>query len=216
MPDPISWAFAWPYLLLALAAGYLLGSIPFGLALTRLAGKGDLRRIGSGNIGATNVLRTGSKGLALATVLLDGGKGAAALLIAYNLYGPDIAVTAGAGAFLGHLFPVWLKFRGGKGVATALGILLAGCWPVGGLACLTWLATALISRLSSLSALVAFLAAPIGAKVLGWAGASALGSSIAYHQIAEVAGLLAVIIWIRHAANIRRLLRGEEPKIGAG
>ncbi len=214
MPDPISWAFAWPYLLLALAAGYLLGSIPFGLALTRLAGKGDLRRIGSGNIGATNVLRTGSKGLALATLLLDGGKGAAALLIAYNLYGPDIAVTAGVGAFLGHLFPVWLKFRGGKGVATALGILLAGCWPVGALACLTWLATALISRLSSLSALVAFLAAPIGAKVLGWAGASAQGSSIPYHQIAEVAGLLAVIIWIRHAANIRRLLRGEEPKIG--
>ena len=215
MPDPISWAFAWPYMLSALAAGYLLGSIPFGLTLTRLAGKGDLRRIGSGNIGATNVLRTGSKGLALVTLLLDGGKGAAALLIAHSLYGPDIAVTAGAGAFLGHLFPFWLKFRGGKGVATALGVLLAGCWPVGALACLTWLATALISRYSSLSALVALLMAPIGAKVLGWAGAPAQGSLIPYHQMAEVAGLLAVIIWIRHAANIRRLLRGEEPKIGA-
>ena len=163
MPDPISWAFSWPYLLSALVAGYLIGSVPFGLALTRLAGRGDLRRIGSGNIGATNVLRTGSKSLALATLVLDGGKGAAALLIGHGLYGPDIAVTAGAGAFLGHLFPVWLRFRGGKGVATALGVLLAGCWPVGELACLTWLATALLFRISSLSALVAFLAAPVGA-----------------------------------------------------
>ena len=216
MPDPISWAFAWPYLLSALAAGYLLGSIPFGLALTRLAGKGDLRRIGSGNIGATNVLRTGSKGLALATLLLDGGKSAAALLIGHSLYGPDIAVTAGAGAFLGHLFPVWLGFRGGKGVATALGILLAGCWPVGALACLTWLIAALLFRISSVSALAAFLVAPLGAKVLGWIGAPAFGNPILYHQMAEVAGLLAVMIWIRHAANIRRLLRGEEPKIGSG
>ena len=124
-------------------------------------------------------------------------------------------MTAGAGAFLGHLFPVWLKFRGGKGVATALGVLLAGCWPVGALACLTWLAAALTTRISSLSALVAFLVAPVGAKVLGWAGAPALGSPILYHQMAEVAGLLAVIIWIRHAANIGRLLRSEEPKIGS-
>ena len=215
MPDPISWGFAWPYLLSALAAGYLLGSIPFGLALTRLAGKGDLRRIGSGNIGATNVLRTGSKGLALATLLLDGGKGAAALLIAHSLYGPDIAAVAGAGAFLGHLFPVWLKFRGGKGVATALGVLSAGCWPVGALACAIWLSVALIFRTSSLAALVAFLAAPLGAKALGLLGAPALGSPILYHQMAEVAGLLAVMIWVRHAANIRRLLRGEEPRIGS-
>ena len=214
MPDPISWTFAWPYLFSALAAGYLLGSVPFGLVLTRLAGKGDLRRIGSGNIGATNVLRTGSKSLALATLLLDGGKGAAALLIAHSLYGPDIEVTAGAGAFLGHLFPVWLKFRGGKGVATGLGVLLAGCWPVGALACLVWLGVALLFRFSSLAALATFLAAPLGAKVLGWFGAPALGSPVLYHQMAEIAGLLAVMIWIRHAANIRRLMRGEEPRIG--
>lgn len=214
MPDPISWAFAWPYLLSALLAGYVLGAIPFGLVLTRLAGKGDLRRMGSGNIGATNVLRTGSKALALATLLLDGGKGAAALLVGYSLYGPDIAVAAGAGAFLGHLFPVWLKFRGGKGVATALGVLLAGCWPVGALACLAWLLVAAAFRFSSLAALAAFLAAPIGAKALGWLAAPDPGSPVLYAQMAEVAGLLAVMIWIRHAANIRRLLRGEEPKIG--
>ena len=214
MPDPISWAFTWPYLLSALAAGYLLGSIPFGLALTRLAGRGDLRRLGSGNIGATNVLRTGSRGLALATLILDGGKGAAALLAGHALYGPDIAVTAAAGAFLGHLFPVWLAFRGGKGVATALGILLAGCWPVGALAGLIWLLVALLFRISSLAALAALLAAPLGAKALGWIGAPAPGCPILYHRMAEFAGLLAVMVWVRHAANIRRLIRGEEPRIG--
>ncbi|MDP6405580.1 MAG: glycerol-3-phosphate acyltransferase, partial [Alphaproteobacteria bacterium] len=137
MPDPISWSYAAPYYAAALGLGYLLGAIPFGLVLTRLAGLGDIRAIGSGNIGATNVLRTGNKALALATLLLDGGKGAAAVLLG-TLYGPDIAVLAGTGAFLGHLFPVWLKFKGGKGVATALGILLAIAWPVGILACLTW------------------------------------------------------------------------------
>ena len=122
---------AWPYLLAVLLAGYLLGSIPFGLMLTRLAGLGDIRRIGSGNIGATNVLRTGNKALAAATLLLDGGKGAVAVLVAQHLYGPDAAIVAGAGAFLGHLFPVWLNFHGGKGVATTIGILLALAWPVG-------------------------------------------------------------------------------------
>ena len=131
MPDPISWTFSWPYFAIAFAAGYLLGSIPFGLLLTRLAGLGDLRKIGSGNIGATNVLRTGRKGLAAATLLLDGGKGAAAAAIAGSLYGPDMAVTAAAAAVIGHMFPLWLKFRGGKAVATALGVRLVLAWPVG-------------------------------------------------------------------------------------
>ena len=124
MPDPISWEFAWPYLLGALIGGYLLGSLPFGLLLTRIAGLGDIRSIGSGNIGATNVLRTGRKGLAAATLLLDAAKGAVAVLIAQRLGGPDAALMAGLGAVLGHMFPVWLKFRGGKGMATVLGVLL--------------------------------------------------------------------------------------------
>ena len=124
MIDPISWAYSWPYILAGFAGGYLLGALPFGLILTQLAGMGDIRAIGSGNIGATNVLRTGNKKIAAATLILDGAKGAAAVLIA-QLYGPDIAIVAAAGAMIGHLFPVWLKFRGGKGVATALGILLA-------------------------------------------------------------------------------------------
>lgn len=215
MPDPISWSFAWPYLAAALASGYLLGSIPFGLVLVRLAGLGDIRAIGSGNIGATNVLRTGRKGLALATLLLDSGKGAAALLVAYWLYGPDIAVSAGFGAILGHLFPVWLGFRGGKGVATTLGLLLAAAWPVGALACLTWLAVAAISRFSSLSALLATLLAPAYAKLLDlWLVAPPMGSPVPYAQTAELAGLLAILVWVRHASNIRRLLTGQEPKIG--
>ena len=134
MIDPISWAYSWPYILSALAGGYLLGSLPFGLILTRLAGMGDIRAIGSGNIGATNVLRTGNKKIAAATLILDGAKGAVAVLIA-QVYGPDTAIIAATGALLGHLFPVWLKFRGGKGVATALGILLAMSPAVGGLAC---------------------------------------------------------------------------------
>src|SRR5215470_15277351 len=140
--------------------GYLLGSIPFGLLLTRLAGLGDIRKIGSGNIGATNVLRTGNKGLALATLLLDGGKGAVAVLIARAVQ-PDLAVIAGAGAFIGHLFPIWLKFKGGKGVATALGTLLALNWEVGVLCCLTWLLVAVVFRCSSLSALLAIALSPV-------------------------------------------------------
>jgi glycerol-3-phosphate acyltransferase PlsY len=203
---------SWPSLLFALAGGYLLGSIPFGVVLTRLAGLGDLRQIGSGNIGATNVLRTGRKGLAAATVLLDGGKGAVAVLTA-GVWGPDAALLAGFGALLGHLFPVWLNFKGGKGVATALGTLLAVDWTVGVAACLTWLIVALIFRLSSLAALVAVAAAPVYAWFLPqiWPGNITSGDV----QMTWFAALMAVLIWYKHHANIRRLLRGEEPRIGA-
>lgn len=201
MPDPLGdFAYTWPFLA-ALVGGYLLGSIPFGLVLTRIAGLGDLRKIGSGNIGATNVLRTGNKFLALMTVILDGGKGAAAVLLAGTM-SQDMAVLAAAGAFLGHLFPVWLKFKGGKAVATFLGIMLAIAWPVGILCCLTWLGTAVIFRYSSLAGLAAALGGPVYAI---W---------LADPQRMELAGALALLIFIRHHQNIRRLLRGEEPKIG--
>lgn len=203
MIDPISWAHAWPYILAAFAFGYVLGAIPFGLILTRIAGLGDIRRIGSGNIGATNVLRTGNKGLAAATLLLDAAKGAAAVVLA-RAYGPDMAVVAAAGAMIGHVFPVWLGFRGGKGVATALGILLALAWWAGVLACLAWAATAAVTRRSSLAALVALAAAPVAA----W--------FFADPQRAELAAAIAVLVWARHAGNIRRLLAGTEPRIGRG
>jgi glycerol-3-phosphate acyltransferase PlsY len=206
-----------PYgvLLLWSVIGYLSGSIPYGMLIAKAFGLGNLREIGSGNIGATNVLRTGRKGLALATLLLDGGKGAAALLIGYRFYGPDIAVMAGMGALLGHIFPVWLLFRGGKGVATALGLLLAGAWPVGAIACLTWLLMAVLFRYSSLSAITAIAAAPAVAKAFAWAKLPGLGSPIVYHQIAEVALFVAVLVIARHAGNIKRLVTGTEPKIGA-
>ncbi|MFP6748751.1 MAG: glycerol-3-phosphate 1-O-acyltransferase PlsY [Alphaproteobacteria bacterium] len=201
MPVPLGdFTYTWPFWAAA-AFGYLLGSIPFGLVLTRLAGLGDVRAIGSGSIGATNVLRTGNKGLAAMTLILDGGKGAVAVLLA-NMYGPDTAVLAGAGAFIGHLFPVWLKFRGGKGVATYLGVLLAINWPAGLLCCLTWLVVAFASRYSSLSALIAALVGPGYAYWLGnW-------------QIMELAAFMAVLVFIRHHQNIRRLVKGEEPRIG--
>lgn len=202
MPDPISWAFSWPYLLTAAVAGYLLGAIPFGLLLTRLTGAGDLRRIGSGNIGATNVLRTGRKDLAAATLLLDGGKGALAVLVAGS-WGPDMALTAGLAAVVGHLFPVWARFKGGKGVATTLGTLLAVAWPLGLATCGAWLLVAAVTRYSSLAALLALAAAP----ALAW---WLLGDL----QLVEFAGILAILAWLRHADNIRRLLRGEEPRIG--
>ncbi|MGO1079172.1 glycerol-3-phosphate 1-O-acyltransferase PlsY [Inquilinus sp. CA228] len=205
--DPTSiWALA-----AAAVLGYLLGSIPFGLVLTRAAGLGDIRSIGSGNIGATNVLRTGSKGLALATLLLDGGKGAVAVMVA-GLFDPMLAVIAGGGAMLGHIFPVWLGFKGGKGVATALGILLAILWPVGVLCCLIWLVMAVLFRYSSLAALTAIAAAP----VLAWAlsGVPILGSVRTDLPRAALALFIAVLVFIRHDGNIRRLLRGEEPKIG--
>ncbi len=184
--------------------GYLLGSIPFGLVLTRLAGLGDIRKIGSGNIGATNVLRTGNKPLAAATLVLDSGKGAIAALLAMAFASPEAAVLAGGGAMLGHTFPVWLGFKGGKGVATALGVLLAVSWPTGAIACATWLAMAFLFRISSLSALAALGLSPL----VGW-----------YFGGPLVAGLclfIAVLVYFRHAANIRRLLKGEEPKISFG
>jgi glycerol-3-phosphate acyltransferase PlsY len=203
MPDPISWSFAGPYLGAAFLGGYLLGSLPFGIVLARLFGLGDLRSLGSGNIGATNVLRTGRKDLAAATLLLDAGKGAAAVLIAREIGGPDTALMAALGAVLGHLFPVWLKFRGGKGVATTLGVLWALAWPVGLAACLTWLAVAALLRYSSLSSLAATAASPLYA----WAFMADL-------QLVEMTVILAALIWLRHHANLRRLLKGEEPRIG--
>ncbi len=187
--------------LIALLAGYLIGSVPFGLVLTRLAGLGDIRDIGSGSIGATNVLRTGNKPLALATLLLDSGKGAAAVLILGTI-DPLAGLIAGGAAILGHNFPVWLKFKGGKGVATTLGVLITVAWPVGLAACATWLATAAIFRYSSLSALVALSVAPFYAWQLASPG------------VAILAAALAVLAIIRHHENIARLLKGEEPKIG--
>ena len=201
MPDLIGdFNYTWPFYAAALA-GYLLGSIPFGLVLTRLAGHGDIRKFGSGNIGATNVLRTGAKGLALATLLLDGGKGAVAVLIA-GIWGPDMALLAGAWALLGHIFPVWLRFSGGKGVATALGIFLAIAWPVGALACLTWIAVAALLRYSSLAALVSLAGAPLFAW---W---------LAEPQIVELSVFIASLVWLRHWRNIGRLVMGRETKIG--
>ena len=202
MPDPISWEFAWPFFLAALAGGYVLGSIPFGLVLTRIAGLGDIRQIGSGNIGTTNVLRTGRKDLAAATLLLDGGKGAAAVFIA-AVWGPDMALVAGFGALIGHLYPMWLRFKGGKGVATALGVLLALAWPVGVAACATWLAVAAVFRFSSLAALLSLAASPLYAWLL-------MGDL----QMVEFSAIVALLICAKHHANIRRLLKSEEPKIG--
>jgi len=191
--------------LLALA-GYLLGSIPFGLFITRAGGAGDIRTIGSGNIGATNVLRTGRKDLAALTLILDAGKGAAAVLIARELFGGDLAAAiAGGAAFVGHLFPVWLKFRGGKGVATFFGVALSVLWPMGLLCAVTWLAVAFLMRISSLAALVAAAAAPLYALALG-----------APAPILSLTVFMAVLIFIRHHDNISRLARGTEPRIGAG
>ena len=203
MPDPISWSLSGPYLLAGFLAGYLLGAIPFGIVLTRLFGHGDLRQIGSGNIGATNVLRTGRKDLAAATLVLDAGKGAVAVLIAGWLYGPDIALMAAYGSILGHLFPVWLKFHGGKGVATTLGVHIAIAWPMGLACCAVWLATAGATRFSSLSALISIASAPVWAWYL-----------VHDVQLAQFAAIVAVIVWLKHHDNIRRLIKGEESKIG--
>jgi acyl phosphate:glycerol-3-phosphate acyltransferase len=186
----------------ALLIGYLLGSIPFGLVLTKLAGTPDLRSIGSGNIGATNVLRTGRKGLAAATLLLDALKGTAAVLIAGYFWGPNAAMLAGLGAFLGHLFPVWLKFKGGKGVAVYIGILIGLFWPAAILFCLIWLGMAFALRYSSLSALTASVITPL---LLWWFGHAALAALFA---------VLTLLLIFMHRENIGRLLAGTEGKIG--
>ena len=192
---------------LALAAigGYLLGSIPFGMIATRLGGAGDIRQVGSGNIGATNVLRTGRKDLALITLIGDAGKGAVAVLIArYVTHNAAVEALAGGAAFVGHLFPVWLKFRGGKGVATFYGVLLAAAWPVGVLAGATWLAMAALFRISSLAALTATLLAPFFALATDQP-----------RPIVWLAAFMGVLIYIRHRENIGRLVKGQEPRIGA-
>ncbi|MFC4270952.1 glycerol-3-phosphate 1-O-acyltransferase PlsY [Sneathiella chungangensis] len=213
MPDPLGdISYTWPFYAAAVI-GYLVGSIPFGLVLTKLAGLGDVRKIGSGNIGATNVLRTGNKGLALATLLLDGGKGAIVVILANMFFTQDYAVMAGGGAFLGHLFPVWLKFKGGKGVATFIGVMLAISWPAGLGVALTWLLTALIFRISSLAALVSAALAPVYLYLLqiySPFGDTYYGDT----QRIEFATLMAILIYLRHRQNIARLLKGEEPRIG--
>jgi glycerol-3-phosphate acyltransferase PlsY len=199
-------------LALAAVGGYLLGSIAFGVILTRLVTGEDVRSIGSGNIGATNVLRTGRKDLALATLILDAGKGAAAFLIAQALFPgvPAIAAVAGGAAFLGHLFPVWLGFKGGKGVATFMGLLLAAAWPLGLMAIATWLIVAVLFRMSSFAALVAALASPLLALLpLPLMGLPASGPVLA------LAVASAFLIWLRHHENIARILKGTEPRIGA-
>ena len=201
MPTPLGdLRYTWPFYA-ALAAGYLLGSIPFGLIISKLGGLGDLRQIGSGNIGATNVLRAGGKALALLTLLFDGAKGAVAVMVA-DQWGPDMALMAGAGAFIGHLFPVWLKLRGGKGVATALGVLVALNPDVGALAGLTWLVVAAATRYSSLAALTALLLAP----VFAWFSTYDL-------QKVEFVAFLTILVWLRHAGNIVRLVTGKESRM---
>lgn len=191
-----------PYLLVFVAvASYLLGSIPFGLVIAKAVGLGDLRQIGSGNIGATNVLRTGSKPAALATLLLDAGKGGIAVLLARFFVGPDAAQLAGLAAFIGHIFPVWLNFKGGKGVATYLGTLLALSFFPGLAACMTWLVFALAFRISSLAALAAAALMPLWLHLMG----------LPHYLV--LAALLGALIWMRHAGNIRRILAGTEKRI---
>ena len=201
LTTPAAWA--------ALAFGYLLGSIPFGLILTRMAGLGDVRKIGSGNIGATNVLRTGHKGLAALTLVLDALKGTAAVLLAHHLgggYGIAIlaGLLAGIGAFLGHLFPAWLGFKGGKGVATYIGVLLGLIWPAAVLFCVIWIGVAFLTRYSSLSALLASVLTP-GIVLFAFDD----------RPTALVAAIMTVLLLWKHRSNIGRLMRGEEPKIGA-
>ncbi|MEQ8733873.1 MAG: glycerol-3-phosphate 1-O-acyltransferase PlsY [Rhodospirillaceae bacterium] len=198
---PSSWTFA-----LIVLGGYLVGSIPFGLLLTKATGGGDIRNIGSGNIGATNVLRTGRKGIAAATLFLDGGKGALAVWLGAMVAIPQAAeiggLIAGAGAVLGHNFPIWLKFKGGKGVATTLGMMLGSVPIIGAMSCVTWIAMLIIFRYSSLAALIALALAPVFAMLLGMENAALMFLA------------LAILGWVRHWSNIGRLLKGDEPQIG--
>jgi len=190
------------HILITLAFGYLLGSIPFGLFFAYASGAGDVRKIGSGNIGATNVLRTGKKWAAVGTLLFDGLKGVAAVLIARHWL-PGAEIFAAAGAVVGHVFPVWLKFKGGKGVATFIGVALALYWAAGLLVIAIWLGMAMLFRISSLSALLAIALAPVFFLALG------------YPHYVPVAALLAILVIVMHHANIRRLLNGTEPRIGS-
>ncbi|MEH6756722.1 MAG: glycerol-3-phosphate 1-O-acyltransferase PlsY [Parasphingorhabdus sp.] len=192
----------WVEPILAVLSGYLLGSIPFGLLLTRLSGGGDLRKIGSGNIGATNVLRTGNKAIAALTLLLDVGKGALAIFLA-STFSDGLGVLAGLGAFLGHLYPIWLKFAGGKGVATLLGIVTALDPVLGMVFAVTWLAALAILRYSSVSGMLAAISVPITAVIIGQ-----------YSWTPMFIGFALLVIW-KHRANIERLMAGEEPKVGA-
>lgn len=203
MDSLTTWNIAAFPAIIAAVLGYLSGSVPFGLILTRMAGLGDVRSIGSGNIGATNVLRTGNKGLAAATLLLDALKGTVPALVGYNAFGVEGGVIAGFAAFLGHIFPVWLGFRGGKGVATYIGVLFGLDWRMGLLFILAWIATATITRYSSLSALVATVAIPVVQFFTGDV------------KIAAVAAVMTVIAWMKHRANIGRLLSGTESRIGS-
>ncbi len=187
---------------LAIGIGYILGSVPFGLMLSGAAGEGDIRKIGSGNIGATNVLRTGRKDLAIITLILDAGKAAAAIFFVGAMIGYPYSLIAGAMALVGHCFPIWLKFKGGKGVATFFGGLTAAAWPVGLIAMAIWLTAAIIWRMSSLSALIAAICGPILAYLMG------------YTHVAYMAAFMTVIIYIRHRENIGRILKGKESKIG--
>ncbi|MDN5785971.1 glycerol-3-phosphate 1-O-acyltransferase PlsY [Pseudorhodobacter sp.] len=198
---PVITSGSWELLIVAVLA-YLLGSVPFGVVITRALGLGDLRAIGSGNTGATNVLRTGNKGAALATLLLDAGKGAVAVLVARAMLGEDAAQLAGFSAFIGHIFPVWSGFKGGKGVATFLGVLLALAWPLGLAVCATWLAVALIWRMSSLAALCAAASSTLWMIAFG------------HGQMMLLGMVLTLLVYWRHAANIKRIKDGTEPKIG--
>ncbi|MCZ6604345.1 MAG: glycerol-3-phosphate 1-O-acyltransferase PlsY [Alphaproteobacteria bacterium] len=201
LPDWKTVIAFWPHFALTFVGAYLLGSVPFGLLLTAVSGRGDIRKIGSGNIGATNVLRTGAKWLAAATLALDIAKGFAAVTAARAVMGPDGVIVAGLAVVIGHLYPIWLAFRGGKGVATTLGVHLAVAWPIGLAAIVLWLVTAVLFRFSSLAALIAVAGAPIAAWLFSGAQATTL------------AVILAVLVWIKHGGNIRRLLRGQELRI---